>query len=128
MTGEDSEEMDRKIAEEVKRRLAYLEMEFGEVPLLAQELSSYPDIFLPHTELMNQVLLNPKHLDKKTAELAAIAAGTALGGEHCLAVHLRQAQRNGASKDELVEAMMVGAVMSMTVSQSVGLRKIKELG
>jgi len=83
---------------------------------------------LPYSDLTDRVLLNPKHLDKKTAELAVIAATSALSGEHCLAVHLAQAMKYGASKDEIVEAMMIGAFMSMTVSQSVSLRKLKELG
>jgi len=118
---------DPKVAESVRRKLDALEEEYGEVPLVAEELSAHPDIFLPYSDLTERVFLNPEHLDKKTVEIAAIAAGSALAGEYCLAVHLRQARKYGATKAEIAEAMMIGAFMSMTVSESVALRKLKEM-
>jgi AhpD family alkylhydroperoxidase len=120
-------EDDQEVAELVKKRLKVIEAEFGQVPLVARELSAYPDMFLPYSELTQRVLLNPRHMDKKCSELAAVAAGSALGSEHCLAVHLRQARKFGASKEEIMEACMVGAFMAMSAGQSVSMRKLKEL-
>jgi AhpD family alkylhydroperoxidase len=127
MPREERKEGDRAVAELVKERLDAIEAEFGQIPLVAKELSAYPDVFLPYSELMDRVLLSPRHMDKKSAELAAIAAGSALAGEHCLAVHLKQATKYGATKDEIREAIMIGAFVAMTSSNSVAFRKLKEL-
>ena len=85
-------------------------------------LSQRPEIFLPYFRFSNSILFDPKHLDRKTVELAAVAAGSALASEHCLEVHMAQAQAAGASRDEVLEAIMVGAFMALTRSQSVALR------
>jgi len=119
--GEQTEE------EIVKRLLSAIEKEFGEVPFISSLLSSYPDIFIPYANLTDRVLTSPRHMDKKSVELAAIAAGSALRGEHCLAVHIRQAKKFGASKEEIMEAAMVGSFMAMTAAQSVVFRKIKDV-
>jgi AhpD family alkylhydroperoxidase len=94
---------------------------------VAQLLSQRPDIFLPYLRLSNAVLFEPQHLDRKTLELAAVAAGSALASEHCLGVHLDQARAAGASQDEVLEAILVGAFMAMTRSQSVALRAFQTM-
>ncbi len=127
MPREERKDGDREVAELVKERLDAIEAEFGQIPLVARELSAHPDVFLPYSELMDRVLLSPRHMGNKSAELAAIAAGSALAGEHCLAVHLKQATKYGATRDEIMEAMMIGAFMAMTSSQAVAFRKLKEM-
>jgi alkylhydroperoxidase/carboxymuconolactone decarboxylase family protein YurZ len=49
-----------------------------------------------------------------------------LGSEHCLGVHIPQALKEGASKEAVMEAIMVGSFMAMTKGQSIGLRKLAE--
>jgi len=112
---------------EVKSRLEQIKELYGMVPLVPQVLSERPDLFLPYFDLSEATLFHPQHLDRKTLELAAVAAGSALASEHCLTVHIDQARRAGASKDELLEAILVGALMSMTKSQSVSLRVLKDM-
>jgi AhpD family alkylhydroperoxidase len=114
-------------ASEVGECLGSIEALYGRVPLVPEILSQRPDIFLPYFQFSNAVLLHPKHLDRKTLELAAVAAGSALASEHCLSVHLDQARAAGASQDEILEAIMVGAFMTMTRSQSVALRSFKAM-
>jgi AhpD family alkylhydroperoxidase len=72
-------------------------------------------------------MLCPDHLDRKTAELAAVAAGSAVASEHCLNVHIEAAFNAGASMDEILESIMMGAFMSLTKSQSIALRKLEDI-
>ncbi len=100
---------------------------YGQVPLVSEVLSKRPDMFIPYIDLSSAILFKPKFMDQKTMELAAIAAGSALGAEHCLMVHFRQAAKYGASEDEMFDAIMVGAMMAMTASQAVAYRVLAEL-
>jgi AhpD family alkylhydroperoxidase len=111
---------------EIKMRLKRLADFYGQVPFVSTSLSQHPDLFLPFSDLSQRLLLEPKHLSLKEMELAAVAAGTALGSEHCLNVHIPQAIKVGASKDEVREAIMVGSFMAMTKGQSVALRKLAD--
>lgn len=99
---------------------------FGEVPLVSRTLADCPDIFIPFTDLSKRLLLEPEHLSSKEMEIAAVAAGVALGSEHCLNVHIPQALRSGATREELVEVIMVASFMAMTKGQSVAFRKLAE--
>ena len=116
-----------KIESEVERRLKETKEFFGTVPFVPQFLSTRPDIFIPYHDLSKKVMLKPDHMDRKTSELAAVAAGSAVASEHCLNVHIEAAFNAGASKDEILEAIMMGAFMSLTKSQSIALRKLEEI-
>ncbi len=122
---DDSEDV--RMEREVRRRLEELERLYGRVPFVAQALSERPDIFLAYSEYSDSVLNKPKHLDRKTAELVAVAAGSALGSQHCLNLHLDAASKAGADNDEILEALLIGSFMSMTRSQSVALRTFQEI-
>ncbi len=111
---------------EIKKRLKRLADFYGQVPFVSTTLAHHPDVFLPFSDLSMRLLLEPRHLSLKEMELAAVAAGSALGSEHCLNVHVPQALKVGASKDEVMEAIMVGSFMAMTRGQSVALRKLSE--
>jgi AhpD family alkylhydroperoxidase len=118
---------DKEMEREVKRRLAELERLYGRVPFVAQALSERPDIFLAYSDYSDAALNRPVHLDRKTAELAAVAAGSALASQHCLSIHLEAAAKAGADKEEILEALLLGSFMSMTKSQSVALRMFQDV-
>jgi AhpD family alkylhydroperoxidase len=123
---EGSSDNDRYSEERVQRVLDRVKKVYGEVPLVSEVLSKRPDMFIPYSDLSNAILFKPKFLEQKTMELAAIAAGSALGAEHCLMVHFKQAAKYGATEDEMFDAIMIGAMMSMTASQAVAYRKLDE--
>jgi AhpD family alkylhydroperoxidase len=123
---EGSSNNDRYSDENVQRVLDRVRRVYGQVPLVSEVLSKRPDMFLPYSDLSSAVLYRPKFMDQKTMELAAIASGSALGAEHCLLVHFKQAAKYGASEDEMFDAVMVGAMMAMTASQAVAFRKLNE--
>ena len=117
----DDIELDRKVKENLER----IALAYGEVPFITATIAERPGIFMAYSELTRHVLFEPEHLDLKTLELVAIAAGAALGSERCLDVHLRQAGKHGATDGEIFEAIMVGSVMAMTNSQASALRRFK---
>jgi AhpD family alkylhydroperoxidase len=123
---EKNSEIDRYCEERVQRILDRVKAEYGQVTLVSEVLSKRPDMFIPYSELSNAVMFKPKFLDQKSMELAAIAAGSALGADHCLMVHFRQAAKYGASEGEIFDAVMVGAMAAMAASQAVAFRKLKE--
>jgi 4-carboxymuconolactone decarboxylase len=123
---EDSSDEDRYSAERVQKVLERVRKAYGHVTLVSEVLSERPDMFIPYSELSSAVMYKPKFMDQKTMELAAIAAGTALGAEHCLVVHFKQAATYGASEDEMFDAVMLGAMMAMNASQAVAFRKFNE--
>jgi 4-carboxymuconolactone decarboxylase len=123
---EESNQDDRYGEENVRRVLDRVKKVYGQVPLVSEVLSKRPDMFIPYSDLSSAILYKPKYLDQKAMELAAIAAGSALGAEHCLMVHFKQAAKYGASEDEIFDAIMVGAMVAMTASEAVAFRKLEE--
>ena len=123
---EGSSDNDRYSEERVQRVLDRVKKVYGQVPLVSEILSKRPDMFIPYSDLSSAILFKPKFMDQKSMELAAIAAGSALGAEHCLMVHFKQAAKYGASEDEMFDAVMIGAMMSMTASQAVAYRVLAE--
>jgi pyruvate dehydrogenase E2 component (dihydrolipoamide acetyltransferase) len=117
----DEEEQDRKVTETLRR----IKEAYGQVPLVSRVMSRRGDMFLAYSELNKSVFYAERALDRKTAELAGIAAGAALGAEFCLEVHIRQAIKAGASEDEVFEALMIGSMVAMTKSQAVAMRKFE---
>lgn len=109
----------------VRRVLERAKEEYGFVPLVSEVLSDRPDLFLPYSEMSAGLFFRPKHMDRRTAELAAITAGAALGSENCLGVHIQQAFKLGLSEEAVLEAMVLGAFMSMNRSSSIAFRCLK---
>lgn len=124
----EQDESERAISldQKVKENLERIELAYGQIPFITDLISKRPEMFLGYSEFSRSILFEPKHLDLRTMELAAVAAGSALGAEHCLDIHLKQAAKHGASEEEIFEAIMVGAFMAMTNSQASALRRFKE--
>jgi AhpD family alkylhydroperoxidase len=117
----EGDETDRKVAATLER----IKEVYGQVPLVSKVLSRRGDVFLAYSELNKSVFYAGRALDRKTAELAGIAAGAALGAEFCLEVHMRQAIKAGANEEEVFEALMIGSMVSLTKSQAVAMRKFE---
>jgi len=116
---------DREITNKI---LKSIQKEYGFVPLVNQVLSERPEMFVPAANLGRAVLEGKEQkLERKTAYLCAISAATSIGGEHCIDVQMKHAISAGASKDEILEAMMIGSYITMTRSQSYAFRRYKEM-
>lgn len=87
--------------DEVKERLDWIRQRYGRVPLLVEDMAKRSDIFIPYFDFTRMAVFEPKSLDRKTLELATLAAGSARASEHCLGIHLEQARASGGSRDEI---------------------------
>jgi len=115
-----------EVQKEIEKQLKRIAKHYGQMPLVCSTLAEKPDLFVPYTDLSRRLLLEPENLSKREAELAAVAAGAALASEHCLDLHISQALKSGASREDVLEAIMIGTFMAMTCGLSVGLRKLQE--
>lgn len=51
-------------------------------------------------------------LDKKSKELVAVGVSAALRCRHCLEAHIKDAQKAGASREEISDALMTTALIA----------------
>ena len=116
----ESNEEQRKAAEKL---INAMRKRFGSVPVVNQVMSTRPDLFLPAVSYSGALLETEGALGQKTKHLCALAAASALGGEYCIEVQMKHAIQDGADKDEILEAILIGAYMANTRSQSYALRK-----
>src|SRR5436309_1715409 len=72
--------------------LGYLNEIDGGIGLMLQVLSRRPEVFVPHVLEGEHIYRQPRTIDAKTAELAAVAASAALMCEYCLDAHMRAAE------------------------------------
>ena len=114
---------DPVLREKTDKILKATEEAFGFIPVVNQVLSTRPDLFVPSATLSRSILEGDGDLDSKTRYLCAVAAATAIGGEYCVDVQMRHAKEAGASKDEILESIMIGSMMAYTRAQSYALRK-----
>lgn len=118
---------DPKEREIADRILKAIEEQYGFVPLVNQVLSERPDKFIPAANLGKAVMEGRSDMDQKTRYLAAVSAAAALGGQHCLRVQMDHAVHAGATRDEILEVLLIGTYMSMTKAQSYAFREYAEM-
>ena len=115
-------EEDPRQREIVEKMLKAMREQYGFVPVVNQVLSERPDVFVPMGNL-GKAVLEEGALDRRQRRLCAVSAATALGGQYCVDVQMREAVAEGATRDEVFEAIMIGAYMAMTRSESYAFRE-----
>ncbi|MBC7100396.1 MAG: carboxymuconolactone decarboxylase family protein [Methanothermobacter tenebrarum] len=105
--------------------LAKIEEFFGFVPEIFKVLEDEPQILKAYYNKMETILSNDA-LPLVTKELIGVGAAAALGSEHCLKTHIKVSRRLGASKDEILLAILIGAAMAESTALSKSLRVFKE--
>ena len=85
----------------------------GSMPFILPVLRERPEYFAL-TAIADEMVCRPRHLSPKTAELVALAAAAGAGAEHCLQVHIRAAVKEGATRDEIYDAIMIAALIGKT--------------
>ena len=114
---------DPKEREITDKMLKLMEETYGFVPVVNQVLSTRPDLFLASSGLARGTIEGKGDMDQKNRYLCAISAATAVGGEYCVDVQIKHAKDAGATADEVLEAIMIGATMCATRAQSYALRR-----
>lgn len=93
--------------------LADTEEMLGSMPFILPVLRERPDYFAL-SSLADEMVCRPKSLCPKTAELVALAAAAVTGAEFCMKVHIRAAGKEGASRDEIYDTIMIAALVGKT--------------
>ena len=97
----------------------------GCMPFILPVLRERPEYFTL-SSLADEMVCRPKHLSPKTAELVALAAALSAGAEFCVQVHIRAAAKEGASRDEIYDTIMIAALIGKTRILAPALRELCE--
>jgi len=98
----------------------------GIVPFIFTILRSRPDVFALST-IADYRISRPASFDPKTAELIAIAAAAGTGAESCLKVHMGAALKEGATRDEILDTLLIAAMIGKTKVLASSLRRFREV-
>jgi len=114
---------DRKLTEElcdeiIERR--------GSLGFLLDMLRRRPSTFNAFILKGESIYREAAVIDRKTAELAAVAAATALQCEHCLEAHISRAVDEGASMEAIMDVMLVAGAIAESSLLSVAFRKFRQ--
>jgi len=99
----------------------------GSLGFILNVLKERPRNFNPFILKGMSIYKEPTSLDRKTAELVAIGAAAALRCEHCLESHMHRARSEGASLDEIMDALLIAGAIADSSTLSVAFRKYKQL-
>ncbi|MFA6673433.1 MAG: carboxymuconolactone decarboxylase family protein, partial [Methanoculleus sp.] len=98
----------------------------GVVPFIFSILRDRPESFALST-LADYRISRPDSLDPKTAELIAVAAAAGAGADSCLKVHIGAALKEGASRDEILDVLLIAAMIGKTRILASSLRRFREV-
>jgi AhpD family alkylhydroperoxidase len=103
------------------------ENERGGLGFLLNTLKRRPRTFSPYVFKGLSITGQPSTLDVKTAELVAVGAAAVLMCEHCLEAHINRAVAEGATFEEVLDAILVAGAIAESSTLAVALRKFKQL-
>ncbi|PKL58150.1 MAG: alkylhydroperoxidase [Methanomicrobiales archaeon HGW-Methanomicrobiales-5] len=95
----------------------------GSMPFILPVLRERPDYF-SLSSLADEIVCRPKHLPPKTAELVALSAAVSMGAEHCMRMHIKAAAKEGASRDEIYDTILIAALIGKTRILAPALREL----
>lgn len=101
--------------------LAETEEWLGVVPFIFTLMRERPEAFAL-SALGDYHTARPASLDPKTAELVAIAAAAGAGADNCVRVHIGAALKEGATRDEILDAILIAGVIGKTRVLAAALR------
>lgn len=88
-----------------------IEQEYGRVPLIFRRMSERPEVLISHL-LYRGAVTESGTLDPKTVELISLAVGAALKCPNCLEYHVHTAMRKGATREEILEAILIAGLLA----------------
>jgi AhpD family alkylhydroperoxidase len=98
---------------------------FGFVPKIFQVLSENPPALKAFFDKVEMMMVD-EALPPLTKEYVSIGAAAALGSPHCLNTHLEVAKEFGATDEQLLLAIIIGASITETTALSKSLRVYDE--
>jgi len=104
-----------------------IERKRGGLGFLLSMLRKRPKAFNPFIIRGLSLYNEPEALDRKTAELVAVSAASALRCEHCLEAHMARAVKEGATMDEVMDTLLISGAIADSSTLSIALRKFRQL-
>jgi len=88
-----------------------IEADYGKVPLIFKRMGERPEVLISHL-LYKETVAQTSPLDPKYVELISMAVGAALKCPHCTGYHMSAAIRMGASREEILEVILLAGMIS----------------
>jgi AhpD family alkylhydroperoxidase len=88
-----------------------IEQEYGKVPLVFRRMGERPEVLISHL-LYKGTVAQTSPLDPKYVELISMAVGAALKCPHCTGYHMQAALRMGATREEILEVILLSGMIS----------------
>jgi AhpD family alkylhydroperoxidase len=88
-----------------------IEEEYGRVPLVFKRMGERPEVLISHL-LYKGTVAQTSPLDPKYVELISLAVGAALKCPHCTGYHMQAALKMGASREEILEVILLAGMIS----------------
>ncbi|HVP95671.1 carboxymuconolactone decarboxylase family protein [Methanoregula sp.] len=106
----------RKIVEQgadatAEEWLKIIEREYGKIPLIFQRMAERPEVLISHL-LYKGSVAETSSLDPKYVELISMAVGAALKCQYCTSYHMQAAIRMGATREEILEVILLSGMIS----------------
>jgi AhpD family alkylhydroperoxidase len=105
----------------VREILEKIEGYFGFVPKIFEVLSENPQALKAFFDKVESIMVDDA-LTPLTKEFVSIGAASGLGSAHCLRTHLEVARQLGATNEQLLLSIIIGASIAETTSLSQCLR------
>ena len=87
--------------------------DYGRVPLIFERMAERPDVLISHLLYKNSVT-RTSSLEPKYVELISLAVGAALQCNHCTDYHIRAALRMGATRNEILQAILIAGLTAQS--------------
>jgi AhpD family alkylhydroperoxidase len=91
--------------------LKSIEVDYGKIPLIFKRMSERPEVLISHL-LYKGTVVDTSPLDPKYVELISMAVGAALKCPHCTSYHMQSAVKMGASREEILEVILLSGMIS----------------
>ena len=88
-----------------------IEVEYGKVPLIFKRMGERPEVLISHL-LYKGTVAETSPLDPKYVELISMAVGAALKCPHCTSYHMAAALKMGATREEILEVILLSGMIS----------------
>jgi AhpD family alkylhydroperoxidase len=88
-----------------------IEEEYGRVPLIFKRMGERPEVLISHL-LYKGTVAQTSPLDPKYVELISLGVGAALKCPHCTGYHMQAALKMGASREEILEVILLAGMIS----------------
>lgn len=88
-----------------------IELDYGKVPLIFRRMAERPEVLISHL-LYKGAVAETSTLDPKYVELICLAVGSALKCTHCTGYHMQAALKMGASREEILEVVLLAGLIS----------------